>query len=760
MTRTSTRLLAALAAVVLLFVASRRAHATQATDVTITIGATNPGANALIKQLTLTASETDVIKSIQFTIASKAGSVVRPLSATFSHDYLVDHDYLDAGTGNIFLPIWGLYRSFTNSVTLSYLFEDGSSKQATKTITTAGFTDDCGEFTPTKVQPRLPTTKLSYDYFFMRGICNDSPVIIDTDGEVRWISPFSSTPKVKESSSNFFENAVYVTRGSTLHRVDLDGTVSTVADYADLGVVEFHHNIDPGKYGMILDATTTSFVESVNLEVDAAGNILKTWNIADIISAAMIAGGDDPSGFVYPSPFDWFHNNSVAYRRSDNSLFLSSRENFVICLDYDTLTIKWILGDKTKHWFQYPSLAAFALDLGPGGSPPIGQHAVSVTVDNGLLLMDNGRLSGFQMPPGMDLPFSLPRKYAINVAAQTATELPDYPGTERFHSLFCGSSYEDAKDNYLTDYASVVGGLAELLGFDASGAKVFEYTYPTKGCTVAYNSFPLHLESTKFPAIGPQALNLSTRATIGSGNKALIGGFIVTGDIPKTVVLRAIGPSLTATGVIGALADPNLSVLDSSGRLIATNDNWETDSGAETLSSNRLAPANPLESATVLTLEPGAYTVVARGKGETTGVGLVEAYDLSPTADSRLANISSRAMVGTGDDVLISGFIIGDIGHATVVVRALGPSLPPRDVSDPLSDPTLAVFDANGAEIGNNDNWEDDANAVDVQANGLAPTDNQESAILLNPPAGEYSAVVRGAANGTGVGLVEVYDLH
>lgn len=755
---TLVRLLLPFAALLLL--STSVAWATDADDTTITITGTNPGVNALLKQLTLSASRTDVLKSVQFTVISKPDSLVRPLSATFSHDYLVAHNYLDATTGEIFLPIWGLYSNFTNAVTLTYLFQDGSSKQATTTIVTSVFTDNCGQFTPTKIQPRTNSTLLSYDYFFVRGICNDSPVILDTDGEVRWISPFSSTPKVKQSSSNFFENSVYVTRQSVLHRVDLDGTVSTVADYADLGVVEFHHNIDPGKYGMVLDATTTDFVESVNIEVDAAGNVIRMWNIANIISAAMIAGGDDPSGFVYPSPNDWFHNNSVAYRRSDNSLFLSSRENFVICLDYETLAIKWILGDETKHWFEYPSLAQFALELAAGGIPPIGQHGVNITVDNNLLLMDNGRLSGFQMPPGMDLPFSLPRKYSLDVAAQTARELPDYPGTERYHSLFCGSAYEDAKNNYLTDYSSIIGGDAELLAFDSSGEKVFEYSFPTKGCTVAYNSFPLHLESTRFPAVGPQALNLSTRAKISPGDEALIGGFIVTGATPKTVVLRALGPSLTATGVAGALADPTLNVFNSTGALIATNDNWETDAGAETLTSNNLAPTDPLESATALTLEPGAYTVVVNGRDATTGVGLVEVYDLSPAADSRLANISSRAKVGTGDDVLISGFIVGDIGTSTVIVRALGPSLPSDDVSTPLANPTLSVFDGNGVEIGTNDDWQNDANAVDIAANQLAPTAAKESAILLNLPAGGYSAIVKGAAGGTGVGLVEVYNIY
>jgi arylsulfate sulfotransferase len=759
MLETPARLALFFAAAGLFFLPARAAQADEADDVTITIGATNPGPTALIKQLTLTASQTDVLKAVQFEVTPKPGSVTRALSATFSHDYLIEHSYLDPATGKIFLPIWGLYKGYSNVVTLTYSFQDGSSKQESKVIPTAGLTDDCGEFRATKVQPRLHTTSLSYDYFFMRGICNDSPVIIDTDGEVRWVSPFPSVPKVKESSSNFFDNAVYVTRGSVLNRVDLDGTVTPVADYASLGIIEFHHDIDPGKNGMILDATTNAYVESVNIEVDAAGNVLKMWNIADIISEAMIAGGDDPSGFVYPAPNDWFHNNSVAYRRSDNSLFLSSRENFVICLDYDSLKIKWILGDKAKHWYQYPSLANFALTLAPGGVPPIGQHAVSVTVDNNLFLMDNGRYSGFQQPPGINLNMSLPRKYAIDQAQGSATEVMDYPGSEKVYSLFCGSAYEDAKQNILTDYAAVAGN-ARLLGFDGTGAKVFEYSYPTVGCTIAYNSFPLHLESTKFPAVGPQALNLSTRADVKTGDQALIGGFIVTGKVPKLVVLRALGPSLTAGGVSGALADPTLYVSDSSGKLVAANDNWQTDPGADTLTGNHLAPTDPLEAAAALTLRPGAYTVVVNGSNAGTGVGLVEAYDLSPSADSRLANISSRARVGTGDDVLISGFIIGDIGKTTVVARALGPSLSASDVHAPLSDPTLTVYDGNGLLVGSNDNWKDDPNAGDVAANDLAPTESAESAILLNLPAGAYTAVVRGVAESTGVGLVEVYNLH
>ena len=107
-----------------------------------------------------------------------------------------------------------------------------------------------------------------------------------------------------------------------------------LADFSSRGVVNFHHNIDPGKTGMLLEADTTSYFESVIMEVDFSGNLLKTWNFADIISAAMRAGGDDPSQFVYPAPTDWFHNNAATYDRANDSLIVSSRENFVICIDY------------------------------------------------------------------------------------------------------------------------------------------------------------------------------------------------------------------------------------------------------------------------------------------------------------------------------------------------------------------------------------------------------------------------------------------
>jgi arylsulfate sulfotransferase len=750
-----------------LMVFTHFAGATQADDTTIRITGHTAGATPFISRLTLNVSNTTVLKSIQFAIDPKPGSVTRPLSGTYSNQYLVGRGF--EHPPEVIVPVYGLYAGYTNIVRLTYRFMDGSSKQAVTSIATTTFNDEgCQYNNPTIIQPRTNSTQLSYDYIFDRSACGTfSPVILDSDGRLRWVSPLP-TLNALFAASTFYDNAVYVTQGSQLVRIELDGTVLVVADYSSNGAVHFHHNIDPGKKGLLLEPDTTSYFESTIMEVDGNdGHVLKTFNMANIISAAMIAGGDDPSQFVFPTPTDWFHNNGATYNRADDSLVVSSRENFVICLDYNTAAIKWILGDPTKKWHQFASLRRFAIEVAPGSLPPIGQHAPSITFDQSLMVFDNGQMSQFQNPPGAQRDYASPRKYTLDLARNLATEVWNYPANQNIHCPFCSSIYEDAPFNYLIDYAFVNGGgpptvptFAQLVGLDAAGARIFYYQYRTQGCNTAYNSFPIHLESTKFPTVGPQALNLSTRALVGTGDNVLIGGFIVTGTAPKSVVLRALGPSLSSFGLSGLLADPVLRLYNSSGALIATNDNWQSDPNHFILESNGLAPANLLESATVQTLAPGAYTVVITGTDPTPGIGLVEVYDLSPLFDSKLVNMSARGSVGTLDNVLISGFIIGDVASATVVVRALGPSLSSYGVSQPLSDPVLTIYDSSGAAIATNDNWQDNINAGLVQKNGLAPPNASESALVLQLPAGRYTAIVHGANNGTGVGLAEVYTIR
>jgi hypothetical protein len=254
-------------------------------------------------------------------------------------------------------------------------------------------------------------------------------------------------------------------------------------------------------------------------------------------------------------------------------------------------------------------------------------------------------------------------------------------------------------------------------------------------------------------ALGTTLANISTRANIQTGDNVLIGGFIITGGQPKPVLLRAIGPSLNVTG---KLADPFLELHDSSGALIASNDNWRSAANSQDIINTGIPPTNDLESAILVTLNPGAYTVIMGGVNGGTGIGLVEAYDLDVTAGSRLANISTRGFVQTGDNVLIGGFIILGVDSDVVVVRAIGPSLTQLGVSNALADPTLELYDTNGTLIESSDNWRKSDPNVIIEA-GLAPTNDAESALLVALAPGPYTAVMRGANNTTGVGLVEVY---
>jgi hypothetical protein len=264
------------------------------------------------------------------------------------------------------------------------------------------------------------------------------------------------------------------------------------------------------------------------------------------------------------------------------------------------------------------------------------------------------------------------------------------------------------------------------------------------------------------PPSEPQ--NISTRANVGTGDNALIGGFIITGADPIQVVLRAIGPSLSISGVTGVLADPTLELHDSAGALIASNDNWHDNSAEDqmVLTDNNLAPTDDLESALVKTLDPGAYTVIVRGVADTTGVGLVEAYDIDTSAtDSKLANISTRGFVETGENVMIGGFILGGGGGglSEVIVRGIGPSLADFGVTDALADPLLELHNSDGDLIDSNDNWMDNPNMQTISDKGLAPSDPNEAALYEILPAGLYTAILSGVGETTGTGLVETYDV-
>ncbi len=273
---------------------------------------------------------------------------------------------------------------------------------------------------------------------------------------------------------------------------------------------------------------------------------------------------------------------------------------------------------------------------------------------------------------------------------------------------------------------------------------------------IAAGAFSL-LDGTALPPA--QSLNLSARLAVGTEENVLIGGLIVTGTEAKKVIVRGIGPSITLNGVplANTLADPVLELYQN-GALITRNNNWKDTQAAE-IAASGLAPGEDLEAAIIATLAPGSYTFILQGQNSGTGLGLVEAYDLDPAANSSLANTSTRGFVQTDDDVLIAGFIIGGGGNDTVLVRAMGPSLAPFGVANPLADPTLDLYDANGAAIRSDDNWRDTQEAL-IRSTGLAPADDAEAAIIRSLGPGNYTAIVRGKNGGTGVALVEVYNLQ
>ena len=270
-------------------------------------------------------------------------------------------------------------------------------------------------------------------------------------------------------------------------------------------------------------------------------------------------------------------------------------------------------------------------------------------------------------------------------------------------------------------------------------------------------------EPTPAPTPGPGSpshlANISTRIKVGVGDNVLIGGFIIRGPQSKRVILRAVGPSLAVDGVANALADPVLE-LHNSGGVIASNDDWPSGSQTAEIVASGLAPSDARESAIIMTLAPGNYTAVVSGYQNGQGIGLVEAYELDATT-TRLVNISTRGRVALSDDAMIGGLIVQGSVAKRAIVRALGPSLAtgPSPVAGALADPTLELHDSSGALMASNDNWINSSQYAEIVASMVPPPNPMESAIIATCGPGNYTAVVSGVNNTSGVGLVEVYDL-
>jgi hypothetical protein len=247
-----------------------------------------------------------------------------------------------------------------------------------------------------------------------------------------------------------------------------------------------------------------------------------------------------------------------------------------------------------------------------------------------------------------------------------------------------------------------------------------------------------------------------------AGQGVMVGGFIVTGNESKRVIIRGIGPSMASVGVPGVVADPILRLFGPTGSPIAVNDNWQDTQRGE-IEATGLPPQDFRQAAIIATLPPAAYTATVSDTNGNNGVGLVEIYDLNSGVNAKLANISTRGSVQTADNVMIGGFALGgtSTNPAKVVVRAIGPSLAQAGIDNPLGNPTLRLFDSNGQSVAFNDNWADNpTQAAELQALNLTPGNPGESAIVAVLPPGLYTAVVAGQGGGTGIGLIEVYAIQ
>jgi hypothetical protein len=255
--------------------------------------------------------------------------------------------------------------------------------------------------------------------------------------------------------------------------------------------------------------------------------------------------------------------------------------------------------------------------------------------------------------------------------------------------------------------------------------------------------------------------NISTRGFVETGDNVMIGGVIINGSGPKKVLLRVLGPTMGQPpfNVPNPMANPTLDLFHGS-NLVASNDNWVDASNHQAISDTGLAPGNALEPAILISLDPGSYTAIARSADNTPGNVLFEAYDLDNTAGSKFANISTRGFVQTADSVMIAGLTVQS-GSKDVLIRALGPTIgqSPFNVPNALPNPFLDLRDANGVQVMSNDDWKSTQRAQ-IEATGLAPPNDAESAIAVTLVPGGYTAIVTGVNNTIGNAVVEVYGLN
>jgi hypothetical protein len=508
--------------------------------------------------------------------------------------------------------------------------------------------------------------------------------------------------------------------------------------------------------------TTTANKVFMQRTINNAGSAM--WTGFGNIQVSNSATWNNLSGGVYDTQNDYSMNGTdttPAFNNLTGSTFKKSSGTGTTAIGINFNNSGLVdLQSGTTIFYNFHQLAGGTTQLNGGNLGNVG--GTPITYDGGALF-GSGTITGQCMNHGATInPGFSPGKITIN-----GDFLQDGGGTLRIEIAGLATPGVDYDLLEITGTATLGGALrvVDINGFTPSGtdtvtpltAGSITGVFSSTNAQVNYGATSITVAALPSP-LG-QLLNISTRLRVLTGENVLIGGFIITGTDPKTVIIRGLGPSLTSQGVPGALQDPTLE-LHQGNTTVATNDNWK-DTQQQAIIDSTIPPTNDLESAIVATLNPGAYTAILAGKNGGTGVGLVEVYDLSQPANSQLANISTRGFVDTGDNVMIGGMILGPNNAASsrVIVRAIGPSLQSAGVGNPLQDPTLELHDGSGTTIASNDNWKD-IQQTEIEATTIPPTNDLESAIVATLSPGPYTAIVRGKNDATGVALVEAYNLQ
>jgi hypothetical protein len=465
----------------------------------VAVVAQQPGATPFIATLTIGVDRYEELASADFTVGARPGTWSRPVSVSYAKSWLDRNGAFNIAGNRLSLTIFGLYADYLNDVSVVLRFTDGSSQTQRVALRTPAYAGPAALYQAPAIKvARGPGSAPGFDFIFIKNRIA-TPAVIDTDGNLRWVG--NALP---ESLSSIFVGDSFFVGSATspsLSRVRLDGSAIAMP-LVSTQYSNFHHDFTLGKAGLLaeFDTVVNNFPNggAILAEISPDGVVLKQWDLAAIFRDYMLAHGDNPYNFVRAGT-DWFHMNSAIYDPRDDTLLVSSRENFVAKIGYENGDIRWLFGDTTKHWYvDYPSLRALALKL-TAGKAPVGQHSLSITV-NGELLMFNNGLGSLNHPPGtspgITRQYSTPSRYAIDEGAKTAQEVWSYDHMPTINSDVCSSVYESGPGNYLLAYAAADGRTkATLAGVNAAGTVAFEFDYPTGMCGTVFIAQPIAFDA-------------------------------------------------------------------------------------------------------------------------------------------------------------------------------------------------------------------------------------------------------------------------